>query len=676
MPPESLFRHTLQCPSSPGIIDLSILDFLHYPNSLKSEEELRKENRFVQSLGDTDGDADLCLSIDDYGDFGSNFYYKDCPSVYCSTELDTSQTTFNLPSVLAVHCANFIGKDVRESKEFSKVCLGILSSDILAVRKEVEAWNDCPHSCSLAVVQVILGLGLIRLDDLAKWMISNSPCYGIVIDISMRDHIIVLWRLCLKATLLEAHRSTEFLMNGNEGNGGVNFSSLRFNCPVLVEAMTWLASQLSVLYGEPNGRFFSVSMLKHCILNAASSLSLFSSAKNKTETRFSTGGFEKTDANVSVMSSEVSGDNLIAIVKVEEPTEEFGRADSFGAQNNSYGLVFVSQVAAAIAALRERSLLEEKIKSLRVAGLLPKSQRLAQHAYVIMRAYEERKKRSNYRPILEHDGLLWHRSRNQDSNKNKTREELLAEERDYKRRRMSYRGKKVKRSTTEVMRDIIEKHMDEINQAGGIGCFVKGSAEMGMLSDRTASVDDIDTDNEYKKVVCNSIEPNGEELRDYSKQFQERQKRVSHGHNEPLEDQQKNSRNKRRDREYRSRSPDKYRSHGLSHEKHRYQRDHDEMERIRSKYDKNESVSPHRSKYHDRRSFSSVSNPSTDLKDRKYDSMSEHKEQYRGRTYGSRRSESVTQSMFEDRYDPSESGSGYNDGYGDESSGKKYVRRR
>lgn len=37
-----------------------------------------------------------------------------------------------------------------------------------------------------------------------------------------------------------------------------------------------------------------------------------------------------------------------------------------------------------------------------------------------------------------------------DSSKNKTREELLAEERDYKRRRMSYHGKKVKRSTTQV----------------------------------------------------------------------------------------------------------------------------------------------------------------------------------------------------------------------------------
>lgn len=32
----------------------------------------------------------------------------------------------------------------------------------------------------------------------------------------------------------------------------------------------------------------------------------------------------------------------------------------------------------------------------------------------------------------------------------KTREELLAEERDYKRRRMSYRGKKLKRTAKEV----------------------------------------------------------------------------------------------------------------------------------------------------------------------------------------------------------------------------------
>lgn len=57
---------------------------------------------------------------------------------------------------------------------------------------------------------------------------------------------------------------------------------------------------------------------------------------------------------------------------------------------------------------------------------------------------------------------------NKDPNKIKTREELLAEERDYKRRRMSYRGKKMKRSTTQVMRDIIDEYMEEIKKVNGI----------------------------------------------------------------------------------------------------------------------------------------------------------------------------------------------------------------
>ena len=38
----------------------------------------------------------------------------------------------------------------------------------------------------------------------------------------------------------------------------------------------------------------------------------------------------------------------------------------------------------------------------------------------------------------------------QETNKTKTREELLAEERDYKRRRMSYRGKKGKKTAVQV----------------------------------------------------------------------------------------------------------------------------------------------------------------------------------------------------------------------------------
>ena len=39
--------------------------------------------------------------------------------------------------------------------------------------------------------------------------------------------------------------------------------------------------------------------------------------------------------------------------------------------------------------------------------------RMAEHACLTARADEERKNNPNYKPILEHDGLLWQRSRNQ-----------------------------------------------------------------------------------------------------------------------------------------------------------------------------------------------------------------------------------------------------------------------
>lgn len=39
------------------------------------------------------------------------------------------------------------------------------------------------------------------------------------------------------------------------------------------------------------------------------------------------------------------------------------------------------------------------------------------------------------------------------------------------------------------MRDIIEEHVNEIKQAGGIGCFEKGDEEGGMLSSRPLAQD-------------------------------------------------------------------------------------------------------------------------------------------------------------------------------------------
>ncbi|MCO5589502.1 hypothetical protein L7F22_043469 [Adiantum nelumboides] len=74
-----------------------------------------------------------------------------------------------------------------------------------------------------------------------------------------------------------------------------------------------------------------------------------------------------------------------------------------------------------------------------------------------------------------------------DFRKNKSKEELLAEERDYKRRRMSYRGKKAQRTPAEVLRDIIEGHMEDIVAAGGIGCIGRRPHDVLLSESETLS---------------------------------------------------------------------------------------------------------------------------------------------------------------------------------------------
>ncbi|KAF3606052.1 hypothetical protein DY000_02051516 [Brassica cretica] len=133
--------------------------------------------------------------------------------------------------------------------------------------------------------------------------------------------------------------------------------------------------------------------------------------------------------------------------------------------------LFRLSMAAAVAALYERSMLEGKMRAIRYAQPLTRYQRVAEHGVMTAKAVEERKGRSNYRPIIDHDGRQ--RVSNQDMNKMKTREELLAEERDYKRRRMSYRGRKVKRTPRQVLRDIIEEFTEEVKLAGNAITLLK-----------------------------------------------------------------------------------------------------------------------------------------------------------------------------------------------------------
>ncbi|KAF8402177.1 hypothetical protein HHK36_013129 [Tetracentron sinense] len=682
MSPEFLFRHSLRCPSSPAVLDLDFLDSLHYPNSLKSEDELQKENRFVQSLQESE--ADLCFSLDDYGDFGVNFFYRDCPGVVSSSDQGSSKRMFTLPGILSVECANFID---RESRDFARGRPSFLPSELWWVRSEVEVWSDYPTSYSYNVLRVALGLHMVKESDLLRWVISKSPFYGIVIDVHMRDHLFLLLKLCLKAISREAFRSSELVSSIEvKGDGDLNPKSLSFQCPILVEALTWLASQLSVLYGEANGKFFAINMLKHSLLNSASGSLLFPVEQKQTGVPASKEPCGNLDVGVSDMNCEFMKSKEIEEVKVEESAGNT-HCERDGEIANS-SLVFVSQVAAAVAALHERSLLEEKIKGLRLARSLPKYRLIADHQYMSMRADEERQKRSNYRPIVEHDGLHWKYLHNQDSNKTKTRVELLAEERDYKRRRMSYRGKKLKRSTTQVMRDIIEEHMEEIKLAGGIGSFEKGAAGEETFQSKpvsahcmTSDVDEFTShgydssessrgqSHDYRKQIDLYNNINSRKFEDASSKDHQRQRWELHGRNEPLEDQWRSLGKDKQDREYTSRSPERYRSHGRSHDRPKHRREQDDLEVTRTKRDESDRVSSNKSKYRDDRSFSSSSK--SNLSERKYDQIPEIKDRRSGRTHRTHRSESVIKNVFEDRYNPSGSYDMYEDN--DVSSRNKYV---
>ena len=118
-------------------------------------------------------------------------------------------------------------------------------------------------------------------------------------------------------------------------------------------------------------------------------------------------------------------------------------------------------------------------------------QLLVEHENAVRKATEERKRRSDYKPILEQDGLIWQHYSYQGTKREKTREESLAEVRDYKRQQMSYCGKKVKRTPTQVLQDIVEGHMEEIMIAGGIGCFVKGIFEIPQKATQSLPSDSV-----------------------------------------------------------------------------------------------------------------------------------------------------------------------------------------
>ncbi|KAK6156425.1 hypothetical protein DH2020_010673 [Rehmannia glutinosa] len=449
LPPSSLFSHYLNCPSS-----------LFLPHDFQYPLTLHSNTSTPVSLPATT--SDFPVSLEKYVSYNApanNFFYESCPGPV--TPSIQRPSLFNLPRVLYVECADFNEEpSAKEARDFSVDFIRFLPSEIWAIRSETEAWRGgLPAVYSSRILRAILRLRDCKLLHLYDWIVASSPRYGVIIDFAMRDHLVLLVRLCLKVIVREAFvLAGVTFSNGKltmEENTSLGLNKQSFECPVFVKVMMWLSLQFSILYGEVNGKFLAVDVLKECILDSALHASLFPLEQKDAESR----DFGKVDGE--------GEEPVQSILSVDEPSRDKGENIKGDTVGNS--MPFVSEVAAAVAALHERSLIEGKIKALRNSRPVSAYERNMEHTYVSKIADEERLKRPDYRPIIDHDGFLWQRSSNQETNKVKTREELLAEERDYKRRRMSYRGKKSRRNTLEVMRDIIEEYMEEIKQAGGIG---------------------------------------------------------------------------------------------------------------------------------------------------------------------------------------------------------------
>ncbi|KAH6838099.1 hypothetical protein C2S53_001190 [Perilla frutescens var. hirtella] len=474
LPPPSLFSHYLNCPSP-----LSLAHAFHYPLTRRPSSS----SAATPSTLPADS-SELTVSLENFSAYNAptnSFFYQNCPGPV--TPSIPPPSLLNLPRVLYTECADFNkGPPPEASVDFSLGFIRFLPSEIWAIRGEIESWGGgFPAVYSSRILRAILRLRDCKLLRLNDWIIANSPRYGVIIDCAMVDHVVLLAKLCLKVIVGEALELAGLTRDGELKRmenvlGGLGSRS--FECPVLVKVMVWLAFQFSVLYGEVNAKYFAVDVLKECISDSASRSSLFS-----LEGKDDDDG-ENVGRNVEEqVQSVVSIDN----------TERNGR-ESIECETVGNSMIFLSEVAAAVAALHERYLIEEKIKALRNARPPSAYQRSMEHAHVSKIADEERQKRPDYRPVIDHDGFLRQRSSNQDANKVKTREELLAEERDYKRRRMSYRGKKLKRNTVEVMRDIIEEYMEEMRQAGGVDGMSKAVEETEALAsenmDRHASATD------------------------------------------------------------------------------------------------------------------------------------------------------------------------------------------
>ena len=204
------------------------------------------------------------------------------------------------------------------------------------------------------------------------------------------------------------------------------------------------------------------------------------------------------------------------------------------------------------------------------------------------------------------------------------------------------------------MRDIIAEYMEEIKQAEGIGCAVKGADNGNVSPSKLLSTRDSSTDtDELEKIMHTSSESRGGS-QDFRKRlpFDYKVKSTrsddSHWYDGNLEYHKKSFSSDKHDREYNSRSSERSRSQERSHDQtsHRSERGDAEVTRF-----KKHEISSSMSNYRDSRAFSSASKRVTDSTMQR----SETKDRWQRKAYQNHLSESTSQNLLDDRYNPSAS---------------------
>ncbi|EFJ14491.1 hypothetical protein SELMODRAFT_423671 [Selaginella moellendorffii] len=429
MPARALLQHSLRCPASPLGLDDEAASLVASLRYLRKEVPLEQQ---PEPPGVTQEETKEKIFFDPSG---TKFWYRDAPGPVSADQPLSHQQQAGFPDL--PDCIKLELEDDRQKLPTLEQLDTLLPSQCWLLQEEVKSWTSLPRSYSWNVLISILGMKIDK-ERIAGWLLLNSVRHGVVLDPVLAHHLSGL------VTLFLASIKREALGTWN-GDRISRHKVSQLNCPVLLESGNWLISQLFCLYQRPAAGAFILGLLQNLLI-----LSARHSALDK-------------------LSSSEQQHN-------DEDGRQLARCD----------------VEPVVEALQERTALECYLRARVYMSTLTNARCLDDYDVLVSKAAEERPQRSEYRPLLEHDGLGWQRSQAEDSSKSKTKEELLADERDYKRRRMSYKGKKVRRSASQVLRDIIESHMEQIVVAGGIGSF-KGQSSRKPESTRDGGADHAQT---------------------------------------------------------------------------------------------------------------------------------------------------------------------------------------